>query len=308
MDYTLAHGTANDFVVFADLDDNVEVSADFARALTDRRIGIGADGVLRLGADRDADVYMDHRNADGSTAMMCGNGVRVVAKYVIDHSLVPVADDGLVRVGTRSGIKLVRVVAWHDDGKVAQVEVDMGPPELTPAKVPFVADDENVVTHQIRLDDTVASRLAQAGYAVPEVVEFSVVSMGNPHAVLKVADVDAAPVEILGSWLETHPRFPEQVNVGFAEVVADDHLRLRVFERGVGETHACGTGACAAVVAMQQVGQVGETVAVDLPGGTLNIAHAASGPVMMTGSAVEVAHGTLDDAWLATARRGSAED
>jgi diaminopimelate epimerase len=306
MDYTLAHGTANDFVVLADLDDRIELSATLARALSDRRRGLGADGVLRLGAPRssDADVFMDHRNADGTTARMCGNGVRVVAKHLLDHGLLASAGAGpdVVRVGTRSGVKLVRVVERHADGTVAEVAVDMGLPVLSPSQVPFRADDEDAVLHRISLDDpALVTALGK------DSVEVAVVSMGNPHAVLSVEDVDTAPVAGLGAWLGGHARFPEGANVGFAQILGRDAIRLRVNERGVGETAACGTGACGAVVVLQRQGLVDAEVAVHLPGGTLTVAHAAGGTVMMTGPAVEVAHGVLDESWSSAVRRGEPE-
>ncbi|TVR17526.1 MAG: diaminopimelate epimerase [Nitriliruptor sp.] len=294
MEFTLAHGTANDFVVLTDLDDRLELPAALVRALADRRRGLGADGVIRIGrGGEDADVFMDYRNADGSVVEMCGNGVRVVAKHVVDHDLVVPTDDGVIRVGTRAGVKPVRIVDRHADGRVATIAVDMGPPELRPEAVPFAAADPDAFRHHLEVDG--------------EVVGFSVLSMGNPHAVLVVDDVDAAPVRRLGARLERDPSFPQGVNVGFAEVVADDQLRLRVWERGVGETAACGTGACAAVVALQRLSLLGQQVAVELPGGRLDVDHAGGGTVSMTGPAVEVAHGTLDTAWLAAAGYDSEE-
>ncbi len=287
MDYTLAHGTANDFVVLADLDDRQPLSADLARALCDRRRGLGADGVLRLGpGEGEAQVFMDHRNADGSTAEMCGNGVRVVAKHVVDHGLVAPDDDGVLRIGTRGGVKPV-TVHLDPQGLVDEVAVDMGLPILAPADVPFEADQEQALLHRIELDDTT--------------IELSVVSMGNPHGVLTVDDVSRAPVGSLGPRLETHRRFPAKANIGFAEVVDRAQIRLRVWERGVGETAACGTGACAAVVVLQRQDLLDTDVAVRLPGGTLRIHHDAGGTVTMTGPAVEVASGRLDPHWLAAA-------
>ncbi len=294
MEFTLAHGTANDFVVLTDLDDRLELPAALVRALADRRRGLGADGVIRIGGGgEDADVFMDYRNADGSVVEMCGNGVRVVAKHVVDHQLVVPTENGVIRVGTRAGVKPVRIVDRHADGRVATVAVDMGPPVLRPEAVPFAAADPDALRHHLEVDG--------------EVVGFSVLSMGNPHAVLVVDDVDAAPVHRLGARLERDPSFPQGVNVGFAEVVADDQLRLRVWERGVGETAACGTGACAAVVALQRLSLLGQQVAVELPGGRLDVDHAGDGTVSMTGPAVEVARGTLDTAWLAAAGYDSEE-
>lgn len=287
MDYTLAHGTANDFVVLVDLDDQRPLTAALTRALCDRRRGLGADGVLRLGPGTgDAQVFMDHRNADGSTAEMCGNGVRVVAKHVVDHGLVEPDTDGILRVGTRSGVKPVRVHRG-EDGDVTDVSVDMGAPVLSPPEVPFEADDPDALTHRVEV--------AQGE------VELTVVSMGNPHGVLLVDDVASAAVTELGPQLETHQRFPAKANIGFAQVLGRDHLRLRVWERGVGETAACGTGACAAVVALQARALLGDEVAVDLPGGTLQVSHRPGGTVTMTGPAVEIAAGALSSAWLRAA-------
>ncbi|MTV24028.1 diaminopimelate epimerase [Nitriliruptoraceae bacterium ZYF776] len=291
METIKAHGTANDFVVVPDLDDEVALSADLVRALTDRRRGVGGDGVIRIGAapadQPDADVFMDYRNADGTIVETCGNGVRVTAKVAVDHHLAVPDADGTLRIATRAGTKPV-TVHHAADGTVDEVAVDMGPPILTPAEVPFEADDPadaEVVTHELDVDGTA--------------LEVGVVSMGNPHVVTLVDDVDAAPVTTLGPRLEHHPRFPAKVNAGFAQVVDRTTIRLRVWERGVGETAACGTGACAAVVALQRRGLLGERVAVHLPGGVLTIAHRPGSSVTMTGPAVEVGRLHLDDAWLA---------
>ncbi|MBS3942455.1 MAG: diaminopimelate epimerase [Actinobacteria bacterium] len=291
MEFTKAHGTANDFVVLADPHDHLEVSAHLVRALCDRRRGIGADGVIRIGSD----LFMDYRNADGSIVEMCGNGVRVTAKYAVDHGLVTPGDDGTVVIGTRAGPKPVRVVGRNDDGTVAEVEVDMGPPIFAPAEVPFepAADAADGLVHTVTVD----------GHDL----DVAVVSMGNPHAVTRVDDVGTAPVTTLGPMVETHAAFPAKTNVEFAQVVDRGRVRLRVWERGVGETAACGTGACAAVVALHRAGDVDDEVAVDLPGGTLTVRWRPGGSVIMTGQAVEVGHGTLDEAWLRAAQAGRME-
>ncbi|MFP4310744.1 MAG: diaminopimelate epimerase [Nitriliruptoraceae bacterium] len=286
MEFTLAHGTANDFVLLEDLDDRLELPAALVRALADRRRGLGADGVIRLApGGTDADVVMDYRNADGSIVEMCGNGVRVVAKHVLDHALIVPTEPDLVRVGTPAGVKPVRVVQRHPDGRVSRVAVDMGPPVLEAAAVPFVTERPEAPRHHLDVDGGT--------------VTLSVVSMGNPHGVTLVDDVDTAPVATLGPRLERDPRFPAGANISFAEVVTGERVRLRVWERGVGETAACGTGACATVVALQRLGLVTTRVQVDLPGGRLDIEHDGTGSVIMTGPAVEVARGRLDDAWLA---------
>jgi diaminopimelate epimerase len=290
VDITKAHGTGNDFVVIADLDDRIALDEGFVRALCDRRTGVGADGVLRIGPGSDgADVFMDHRNADGSTASMCGNGVRVVAQHVIDHGLVPDRADGTVRVGTRAGVREV-VVHRGADGRVASATVDMGPATSVPVQVPFVPPvDDGRSVHTLEVD----------GHGP---IELAVVSMGNPHAVVVVDDVAEAPVTDLGARLEVDEHFPQRVNVGFAQVVDRGHVRLRVFERGVGETAACGTGACAAAAALADRGLVDDAVEVALPGGVLHVRRAEDGHLHMTGAVVEVARGRLDPAWLAQVR------
>jgi diaminopimelate epimerase len=239
---------------------------------------------------------MDYRNADGSIVEMCGNGVRVVAKHVVDHGLVDARRRRHGRGRHPLGTKPVRIVARHDDGSVAEVEVDMGPPILAPRGALRGRTGRSTTTGS-------PTRSSVDGL----VLDLAVVSMGNPHAILEVDDVASAPVTTLGPRVETHGSFPAKTNVEFVEVLAEDQVRLRVWERGVGETAACGTGACATVVALQRLGQVGEEVAVRLPGGTLMVRWRPGGSVFMTGPAVEVGHGTLDDAWLAAARRGEME-
>lgn len=289
MRFTKAHGTGNDFVVLADLEDRIELPAGLVRALCDRNTGVGADGVLRLGAPpADADVFMDYRNADGSVVQMCGNGVRVTAKHLVDHGLVAPGVD-VVRVATRSGIKDVRVER-DAEGRLERAEVDMGPPAHEPALVPFEADPDtppDALLHDVEVEGGL--------------IRLGVASMGNPHGVLEVDDVTAAPVRSWGPALERNPRFPEKANIGFVEVVSHGEIRLRVWERGVGETEACGTGACAAVAVLHRRGRVGEHVDVALPGGVLTVRYGSQGTLHLSGPAVEVARGELDEAWLATA-------
>lgn len=284
MDFTKSHGTGNDFVVLDDLEDRLELSADFVRALTDRRRGVGGDGVLRIGGpQRGAPVFMDYRNADGSIVEMCGNGVRVVAKHVVDRGFVIPDQHGIVSVATRAGIKSV-LVHRGPNGLVDSATVDMGPPITEPGDVPFATSDARALVHTIDVDG--------------REVDLSVVSMGNPHAVLLVDDVDDAPVHELGPRIEHHERFPHKANVGFVQVIDDSSVRLRVWERGVGETASCGTGACAAVVALQRLGHLDVDVEVEVLGGRLRVQRESGGPVYMSGSAVEVFRGTLDEVWL----------
>lgn len=291
-----AHGAGNDFVVLDDRADALELHDGLVQALCERRHGIGADGVIRLGAPRtaDGDVFMDYRNADGEAVEMCGNGVRVVADQWLRH-----VDPGArsVAVDTRSGTKHVAVLDARDgevDGDAPLAyRVDMGPPLLAPEDVPFRSALPLAVSETLHV---------RGRDGLDHQVAISAVGMGNPHAVLEVPDVAAAPVTSLGPLLEHHERFPQRANVSFAQVETDDHVALRVWERGVGETAACGTGACATVVALQRRGRVGERVTVSLPGGDLVIEHAPGGTVHLTGPAVEVATGTVALAALTGAR------
>ncbi|MEX2487179.1 MAG: diaminopimelate epimerase [Nitriliruptoraceae bacterium] len=282
MRFTKAHGTGNDFVVIADFGDDLVLTPALVVALTDRRNGIGGDGVLRLGApSAGGDVFMDYRNADGSVVEMCGNGVRVVAKHVLDHGLVAVDGDAVL-VETRAGLRSVQVERGTD-GRVIAARVDMGRASFDPSSVPFVTDAGHLLRHDVDIDGTT--------------VPVAVVSMGNPHAVVVVDDVATAPVAQWGARLQAHDRFPEQVNVGFARPTSRRAIDLRVYERGVGETASCGTGACAAVSALHREGLLDDVVDVHVPGGVLEIDLRGS-TVVMSGPVEEVAHGEVDAAWL----------
>jgi diaminopimelate epimerase len=263
VEFVKAHGTGNDFVVVEDLADRYRITPELVRAVCDRHFGVGADGLIRIAPGRDAPFFMDYRNADGSLAEMCGNGVRVVGKYLGDRGHVAGAFD----LETRAGVKHLELHV-DDRGLVDRVTVDMGSPELE-------EDDR-------KLD--VDGRVVTA----------TCLSMGNPHAVVFVDDVDAAPVTTLGPLLERHPAFPAGTNVEFAQVTGGDvHLRQRTWERGVGETLACGTGACAVAVAATVRGLAGGPLTIQLRGGRLELDWTPGGTVRMTGPAREVASGTL---------------
>ncbi len=267
------HGIGNDFVVIDCINQKISLSAEQARLIADRRFGIGCDQILLVESPRSDNVAFGYRilNADGSEVSQCGNGARCFARFVIDQQLTNAVE---ISVETASGVLVLSVL---EDG---QVKVNMGAPELEPAKIPFDAPQY------------------QSSYALDvegEPVSLSAVSMGNPHAVLLVDDVNSAPVEILGAKLERHPAFAQRVNVGFMQVVNDHHIRLRVFERGAGETLACGSGACAAVVAGRLLKQLSEQVKVDLPGGQLMIEWQGEGsPVTMTGPVETVFEGSME--------------
>ncbi|HEX9765464.1 MAG TPA: diaminopimelate epimerase [Nitriliruptorales bacterium] len=289
MHFTKAHGTGNDFVVLVDLDDELDLPAALVAAICDRHTGVGADGILRLTAGKgDAAVFMDYRNADGGIVEMCGNGVRVVAAHALANHLVPQGASDFV-VGTRDGDKPVSVT-FHNDGHVASVTVDMGPPTLEPERVPFVTNGDTAPNGQHTLD-------------LPDgQVRLTPVSMGNPHAVLLVDDVATAPVTTLGPQLEQHERFPQRTNVEFAAPIDRSRVRLRVWERGVGETLSCGTGACATLVALQQQDLADTTVSVEVVGGTLIVTHRPGESVLLTGPVANVYTGTLGPDWLLAVR------
>jgi diaminopimelate epimerase len=279
VEFVKAHGTGNDFVVVDDLTDRLRITAAQVRAICDRHFGIGADGLIRIAPGTAAPFFMDYRNADGSVAEMCGNGVRVVGKYLADRGLAAIELD----LETRAGVKHLRLHAGSD-GCIDQVTVDMGAPSFERADLPMRGDGE-------ALDETLEVDGQQ--------VQATCLSMGNPHAVVFVEDVDKAPVTTLGPAIERHPAFPNRTNVDFVQVAGDGVLRQRTWERGVGETLACGTGACAVAVAARRRGLTGDRVTVELLGGRLELAWEPGGTVSMTGPAVEVAHGTIGETLLA---------
>lgn len=275
--FTKMHGCGNDFIVVDDRSRVWDFDEDAVRLLCDRHFGIGADGLIlvRPASAPGADLCMHYVNSDGSVAEMCGNGVRVFAKYVADRGLVP-AD--AVAIETPAGIKRVEMLRGAD-GSVTLARVDMGRPALSPSAIPTTLEGEPVLHAPLE---------TPAG-----TVRVSCVSMGNPHAVVWVDDVDDAPVLTLGPAIEEHPAFPRKTNVEFAQAVARDRVRVRVWERGVGETLACGTGACATVVAGVLGGELDEEATVELTGGDLLIAWLGRGSVAMTGPAEEVYAGVL---------------
>ena len=273
--FTKMHGLGNDFVVFDAINQNINLSHDEIRFIADRHFGIGCDQVLLVEnyAGEEADFLYRIFNADGGEVEQCGNGARCFARFVIDRGL---SSKKKIPVMTKTG----RIVLMaHDNGDIS---VDMGTPITKPSDIPLVADTEQT-TYQLKLDDT------------NEVFSVGAVSMGNPHAVLIVDDIETAKVNELGAKLELSSRFPNRVNVGFMQLVSPKHIRLRVFERGAGETLACGTGACAAVVVGILQNKLANEVKVDLPGGRLSIQwQGRDAPVIMTGAANSVFTGSID--------------
>jgi diaminopimelate epimerase len=270
--FTKMHGLGNDFVVLDLITQSVRLDAPLIRFLADRHRGIGCDQVLVVEPPTDPDMDFLYRiyNQDGSEAQQCGNGARCVAKFIRDRRL---SAKRRLRVQTLGGPISMSC------GKGNVVTVSMGIPRLAPQEIPFAAARQATVY-----------TLEACG----QPVEISAVSMGNPHAVLVVDEVETAPVATLGPVLEQHPDFPERTNVGFMQVLDRGEVRLRVFERGAGETMACGSGACAAVVAGRIRGLLDERVRVHLPGGFLQIEWRGEGdPLMMTGPATTVFEGQI---------------
>lgn len=270
--FSKMHGLGNDFVVIDGVSQSVRLTPDKIRTIADRNFGVGCDQILLVETPETPDVDFRYRifNCDGSEVENCGNGARCFAVFVRERKLT---GKNVIKVETAGGLIELRV--QQDE----QVSVDMGAPRLQPAQVPFIADAQ-AVTYPF----DVAGKL----------YDISAVSMGNPHGVLVVDNVHTAPVAELGPLIENHARFPARVNVGFMQIVARNEINLRVFERGVGETLACGTGACGAVVAGRLRGLLDGTVKVNLPGGSLQIEWQGEGqPVIMTGPAVTVFHGQI---------------
>lgn len=269
--FTKMQGAGNDFIVIDGVTQHIQLTAAQIKKLAHRQFGIGFDQLLLVESSDVADFKYRIFNADGSEVSQCGNGARCFVRFVVDQHLT---DKREISVETASGIINPKL---ESNGLVT---VNMGAPRFEPKQIPFVAD-------------------AQADTYLLDVegqqIEISAVSMGNPHAVQVVGDVQTAPVQPLGSKIETHPRFPERVNAGFMQIIDPHHIKLRVFERGSGETLACGTGACAAAVAGIQRGLLQSPVRVTARGGELHIAwQGGNAAVMMTGPAVTVFHGEFD--------------
>lgn len=271
--FTKMHGAGNDFVVFDGVSRPIQLTGQQIRRIADRHFGVGCDQVLLVERPSAAGADFRYRifNADGGEVEQCGNGARCFVRFVRDKRLTSKDE---IAVETLAGMIYPRL---EPDGGVS---VNMGVPRFEPADVPFEAAlRENV--YDLEVDG--------------EAVKVSVLSLGNPHAVQLVADVDAAAVNTLGPRIERHPRFPRRVNAGFLQIVDRRHARLRVYERGAGETLACGSGACAAVIAGRQRGLLDDKVDVKLLGGTLRVSWAGEGqPVWMTGPAATVFEGTID--------------
>ncbi len=276
MKFTKMHGLGNDYVYVDCTKEMLEGPAKIAEAVSDRHTGIGSDGLILICPSDCADFRMDMYNADGSRGEMCGNGIRCVGKYVYDYGLT---DKTFLTVETLGGIKKLDLTT--EDGKVTMVRVDMGEPVLFPADIPVLFGGENVIDAPISVNGN--------EYRV------TCVSMGNPHAVLFTDEVAGLDLASIGPFFENHEKFPNRINTEFARVIDRHTVEMRVWERGSGETMACGTGACATAVASVLNGLAESPVTVKLLGGDLKIEWEGSGkPVFMTGPAVKVFDGEIN--------------
>ena len=275
MKFTKMHGCGNDYVYVNCFEEIVDNPKEVALKVSDRHYGIGSDGLILIKPSDKADFFMEMYNSDGSQGEMCGNGIRCVAKYVYDNKLTDKTD---ISIDTLGGIKYLKLDVI--DGKVENVVVDMGTPVLKPAQIPVLFDGDTCVSQKLLVKD----------------VEFKVtcVSMGNPHAVTFMKDISDLRISVLGPMFENHEKFPNRINTEFVEVVDRQHIKMRVWERGAGETLACGTGACACVVACVLNGLTDNKVEVELLGGKLLIEYnSQEDKVYMTGPASIVFNGEI---------------
>ena len=279
MKFTKMQGCGNDYVYVNGFTEKLspEEKPEIVRNLSDRHFGIGGDGVIFINPAEEADFEMEMYNADGSRGEMCGNGIRCVGKYMYDYGLT---DKEAISVETLAGIKYLQF--FIENGKVAKVKVDMGSPILTPAEIPVAAEGERAVDEPIVVDGTE--------------YRMTCISMGNPHAIVYVDDVKNLPIEKIGPSFEKHERFPNRVNTEFVKVLDRNTVEMRVWERGSGETLACGTGACATAVACILNGLTEEKVTVKLLGGDLEIEwDREKNKVFMTGPAKVVFDGVWEE-------------
>lgn len=271
--FTKMEALGNDFLVIDARDKGLALNTSTIRWLADRRLGVGCDQLLLLSEPEkpESKVYYRIFNTDGSEAEQCGNGARCIARYLIDNGAGPT---GILKMDSLAGTVRTRV------GRDGLISLDVGAPRFEPAAIPFEAE-EKAERYELNV----------AG----ELIEIGAVSIGNPHAVIETKDLAAAPVAIIGAQIERHPRFPQQANVGFMEIQDRDSIRLRVYERGVGETRACGTGACAAVAVGVSRGALDSIVSVDLPGGRLMVSwQDEQSSMWLKGPAERVFEGRID--------------
>lgn len=275
--FSKMHGLGNDYVYVDCTQEKLHHPEEIAKRISDRRFGIGSDGLILICPSEKADFEMRMFNADGSEGRMCGNGIRCVGKYVYDHGLTEKTD---LEIDTKSGIKRLKLVT--EEGKVTFVEVQMGKASLRPKDIPVETD----------YDDFISQPMLVGG----EAYLVTCVSMGSPHAVIFSDEIDTLPLDRVGPLFEHHEKFPERINTEFVQVIDRNTLNMRVWERGSGETFACGTGACASVIAAVLNGHCdyGNEVTVQLRGGDLFITYLQDGSVMMKGPAAHVFDGIME--------------
>ena len=275
LEFTKMHGIGNDYIYFNCMEKELDDPSGVAIKMSPRHFSVGADGIVMICRSDVADAKMRMFNADGSEGKMCGNAIRCVGKYLYDNGIVQKTD---ISIETLSGIKYLSLTV--EDGKVTAVRVDMGNAALDAEAIPVIADDPQSVILDID----------------GKKYEMTCVSMGNPHAVTFVDEVDGLPLEAIGPKFENHPAFPERVNTEFVKVLSKNHLKMRVWERGSGETWACGTGACAVAVAsvLRGYAEYGTPITVELIGGTLEILVTDDRRVFMSGSATKAYDGVYE--------------
>ncbi len=276
--FTKMHGCGNDYVYINGFTEKVEQEkkTDFVRFVSDRHFGIGSDGAIFINPADDADFEMEMYNADGSRSEMCGNGIRCVGKYVFDYGLTDKTEFSVVSAG-----KVKYLTLTTEDGKATQIRVNMGEPILEPGQIPVMADSTPVINEPITVLD--------------KEYKMTCVSMGNPHAVVFVEDTASFPVNEIGPYFENHEKFPNRTNTEFVQVLDRNHINMRVYERGTGETLACGTGCCASVVACILNGLTDENVYVQVLGGVVQVEwNRDENIVYMTGPAVTVFDGEIE--------------
>ena len=280
MKFTKMHGCGNDYVYVNGFTEKVAEKPKAVVALSDRHFGIGSDGVIFINPSQQADFEMEMYNADGTRAEMCGNGIRCVGKYVYDHGMT---DKTSITVESFGKVKYLDLTV--ENGKVVKVKVNMGKPELTAKDVPVVSEHEQVIDEEIIVKG--------------KSYRMTCVSMGNPHAVVFMDDVEHLAIEEIGPYFENHERFPNRTNTEFVQVIDDSHVKMRVWERGTGETLACGTGCCATAVACVLNHLTGAHVMVQVLGGEIEIYwDQKENLVYMTGPAVTVFEGETEEAYV----------
>lgn len=278
MKFTKMHGAGNDYIYVNGFEETIRNRNEFSKKVSDRHFGIGSDGLIVVDPSEVADCKMDMYNADGSQGKMCGNGVRCVAKFVYDNGIVKKDD---IAIETLSGIKYIKVTV--ENGKVTAARVNMGKPILKAAEIPTKFEGDSVISQKLSI--------GEKSYAV------TCVSMGNPHCILYVDNIQKLDLEKIGPDFENHEMFPDRINTEFIHIISETEFDMRVWERGSGETLACGTGACAAAVASVLNGYCKRNtdIKVNLLGGTLTINWTDDGDVYMTGPAATVCTGEIEE-------------